>query len=939
MVAYLQKPEGSEEFHQIVDFLNTSHIRYALTENPTIYVSLIQQFWKSATTRTLDNGDMEITATIDGKVKVVTEASVRRHLKLEDSKGSTVPVESHHTPTGNPSTSPPHLLTPPRSSIRQETEVSQPSSPTHTYIADEAASTGVDVRHGGAATTQTKQVYRAAYTKLIIKVKRLKKTVKIGKARRKVQIVVSDDEEEFEDPSKQGRSMIEEIDQDTEVTLVTPTYVSTQGEAHSQPEDQLGVLSAAKVLADTAKVHTYTRRRRAVNTGSDGISTTSRIVSTTEESGSTDGASMPVSTAGMIDKGKGIMKESKSVQTKTKRQQEQKRLGLETAVRLQEQFDEEERQRIARVHEAAQTFTEEEWENIRARVEADEELTQRLQAEERDRAKERRNKPMTKAQQRTYMSNYIKHIGSYTLKHLKKLSFDEIKDLFEATMRSINDFVPMESEDDKEVPKLTEARSLKRDAEEELKHEGSKKQKTSEASGSAKEQPSKEEKELSKEDLQQLMIIVPEQGMNVEALQTKYPIIDWEIYTEDTRKLFEPDTEDELWELQRYMHDPLTWRLYNTCGVHHGSTEKGMDIFMLIEKEYPLSKGLMNVMLVNKLLIDQHSEMANELVRKIFMQRIRRKPHSPVLMEPSYNYAMLQQPFSAEKCHFMVKEGIVLDHKVSGAGIEKIHKRVLTSRTPNDPTLDWSLPFEVMCDASDYVVGAMLGQRTDRRFKPIHYASKTMNEAQENYTSTEKELLAVVFAFNKFSDHLSRLENPNLGKLTKAEIKDLLPKERLMAVSDKNNEPCNVLTESYEGASPEMRHQKSFGNVIADHLEDIMINELGEMRLDAYELSISNKERTKRWHDKCIKAPTNYKRGDNILLFNSCLRLLLGILKSRWYVPFSVSKDMKNDAIELYDEDGNEFIVNKQWVKPYQKNVLDTNRDDDITLDDEGEVT
>ncbi|GKA60509.1 hypothetical protein Tco_0759916 [Tanacetum coccineum] len=167
MVGYLKKTEGSEGFHQIVDFLNTSHIRYALTKNLTIYVSLIQQFWQTATTRTLDNGEMEIIATIDGKVKTLTKASIRKHLKLEDSdgisnlpntkifkqlalmgnmrraskgytgvdiplfqamlvqglilqgEGSTVSVESHHTPT------------------------------------DEAASAGVDVRHGGAATTVT----------------------------------------------------------------------------------------------------------------------------------------------------------------------------------------------------------------------------------------------------------------------------------------------------------------------------------------------------------------------------------------------------------------------------------------------------------------------------------------------------------------------------------------------------------------------------------------------------------------------------------------------------------------------------------------------------------------------------------------------------------------------------------------------------------------
>ncbi|GJW46986.1 reverse transcriptase domain-containing protein [Tanacetum coccineum] len=114
----------------------------------------------------------------------------------------------------------------------------------------------------------------------------------------------------------------------------------------------------------------------------------------------------------------------------------------------------------------------------------------------------------------------------------------------------------------------------------------------------------------------------------------------------------------------------------------------------------------------------------------------------------------------------------------------------------------------------------------------------------------------------------------------------------------------------------------------------LQINELDEMRLDAYESSISYKERTKRWYDKRIKAPTNYEKGDKVLLFNSRLRLFPEKLNSRWYGPFSVCKDMKNGAIELYDEDGNEFIVNKQRVKPYQKSVLDTNIDDDITLDD-----
>nr|GEW30514.1 hypothetical protein [Tanacetum cinerariifolium] len=169
MVAYLLKIEGSEGFHQIVDFLNTSHIKYALTKNPTIYTSLIQQFWQTAAANTLDTGEVQITATIDGEVKLVFEASIRRHLKLEDSDGiSTLPntkifeqlalmginvlFESYHTSSGAPTTSQPPLSLPSRITTGQETEVPHLSSSTQTHVADEAASTCVDVRHGGDAT-------------------------------------------------------------------------------------------------------------------------------------------------------------------------------------------------------------------------------------------------------------------------------------------------------------------------------------------------------------------------------------------------------------------------------------------------------------------------------------------------------------------------------------------------------------------------------------------------------------------------------------------------------------------------------------------------------------------------------------------------------------------------------------------------------------------
>ncbi|GJU74968.1 hypothetical protein Tco_1266373, partial [Tanacetum coccineum] len=167
-----------------------------------------------------------------------------------------------------------------------------------------------------------------------------------------------------------------------------------------------------------------------------------------------------------------------------------------------------------------------------------------------------------------------------------------------------------------------------------------------EASGSVQEQPEEEETKLPQEDLQQMMMIVPVEKVCVEALQIFAKILKkfdrddldklWDLVKErfstteptddkekelwvELKRLFKPDSDDTLWKLQRYMHDPLVWRLYDTCGVHHVSSVRGHEIFMLVEKEYPLTRGIMTVMLANKLQVDQYSEMANELLRKIFI--------------------------------------------------------------------------------------------------------------------------------------------------------------------------------------------------------------------------------------------------------------------------------------------------------------------------------
>nr|GEU37911.1 DNA-directed DNA polymerase [Tanacetum cinerariifolium] len=171
-----------------------------------------------------------------------------------------------------------------------------------------------------------------------------------------------------------------------------------------------------------------------------------------------------------------------------------------------------------------------------------------------------------------------------------------------------------------------------------------------------------------------------------------------------------------------------------------------------------------------------------------------------------------------EKCHFMVKEGIVLGYKISKNGLKIDRAKVdVIAKLPHPATVkgvssflghagfyqrfiqdfskisrpmthlleeetpfvfskdcidafetlkkkltkapilvvpDWNLPFELMCDASDFMIGAVLGQRKTKHFQPIHYASKTMTEAQIHYTTTEKEMLAVVYAFDKFRPYL-----------------------------------------------------------------------------------------------------------------------------------------------------------------------------------------
>nr|GEX82423.1 DNA-directed DNA polymerase [Tanacetum cinerariifolium] len=162
-----------------------------------------------------------------------------------------------------------------------------------------------------------------------------------------------------------------------------------------------------------------------------------------------------------------------------------------------------------------------------------------------------------------------------------------------------------------------------------------------------------------------------------------------------------------------------------------------------------------------------------------------------------------------EKSHFMVKEGIVLGHKISKKGIEFDKAKIeVISKLPHPKTIKGIHNF--LRHAGFY--RAVLGQRIEKHFQPIHYASKTMNQAEANYTITEKEMLAVVYAFEKFrsylimnksiefdfkvidtrraenyaADHLSCLENPYENVFDPKEINETFPLESINKVAHKD---------------------------------------------------------------------------------------------------------------------------------------------------------
>ena len=151
-------------------------------------------------------------------------------------------------------------------------------------------------------------------------------------------------------------------------------------------------------------------------------------------------------------------------------------------------------------------------------------------------------------------------------------------------------------------------------------------------------------------------------------------------------------------------------------------------------------------------------------------------------------------------------------------------KKALVSAPIIQPP-DWSLPFEIMCDASDYAVGAVLGQTHDKKHHAISYASKTLTGPQLNYATTKKELLAIVFAIDKFRSYLVGAKV--IVYTDHAALKYLLTK--------KDAKPRLIrwilLLQEFD---LEIRDKKGVENSIADHLSRLQIEEKQDLPINDY---------------------------------------------------------------------------------------------------------
>ncbi|GJU73251.1 hypothetical protein Tco_1264656 [Tanacetum coccineum] len=532
----------------------------------------------------------------------------------------------------------------------------------------------------------------------------------------------SEDQESLgvpEDASKQGRSIVH-IDADVEVTLVDETQVrqnddlifdtgvlddvempveakvdgkdeqstktddSTAGEAVTTAGDDSVVPTTNEeiTLAQTL-IQIKAAKPKVVTTAATTATTTRpKDKGVVVQEPSEFRVPQEIKPSSSKDKGKGIMIEPE-VPLKRKDQ-----IALDEQIKrdIQDKLDADllKEQKLARKQEEeANIALIESWENTQAMMEADRLLAERLQSKEREeltdeekaklfmelmekrrkhfaalRAQEKRNRPPTKAQKRTQISTYLKHMGGYTYKQLKGKSFDEIQKLFDKEMKRVNTFVAMGSEVQENKEKKEEGRveTAKGSRKKMLGRKRAVKEQQEESSKKQKLEEEKELEEVKEDDeveLKKLLVIKNNEDIAIDAipLATKLPvIIDYKLHKEgiedlealwrivkakygdtrpedefervlygDLRVMFEPDIKSNVWRmLQGYR--VTTWKLIDSSGVHFVRFDN-LHIFMLVERRYPLTPITITNMLNKKLQTDHQNEMCYQLLKLMVKQQ------------------------------------------------------------------------------------------------------------------------------------------------------------------------------------------------------------------------------------------------------------------------------------------------------------------------------
>ncbi|XP_075500073.1 uncharacterized protein LOC142538646 [Primulina tabacum] len=323
-----------------------------------------------------------------------------------------------------------------------------------------------------------------------------------------------------------------------------------------------------------------------------------------------------------------------------------------------------------------------------------------------------------------------------------------------------------------------------------------------------------------------------------------------------------------------------------------------------------------------------------------------------------------------EKCHFMVQEGIVLEHKISGHGIEVDKAKVeviktlpprasikgaykdLKERLVTAPVLvapDWDLPFEVMCDASDTAVGAVLVQGQNKgvenvvanHLSRLELISNDCVDHAINDWFPDEQLFEVRHCplYANFANFLvTGTPPPNLSFHQHFMIRRCVAEEEFGQILNHCHDrevgghfgPTKTASKVLECGFywPTLFKDARSYVLTCDKCQRtgerrlLQLDQLEEFRNLAYDLALSYKEKTKRAHDRRI-VEREFKEGEIVLFYISRLRLFPGKLKSRWSGPFVISKVYPSGAVELQDGKDGTFTVNAQRLKHYMGGAVE----------------